>query len=122
MKKTIITTSLILGCLLLINTTGVMAAAPAGTNKTIRNKAKETVIREVTRNIICPDFITENSPLNEVKAIVQVNQQGIIGVQEINSGNTELKEYVLNQLKNTTIKNNALCNEKFVLDIIFKVD
>lgn len=114
MRKTIIIFGLIISSLLLA---GPIIASPVKANN-----AKETVRREITRSITCPEFVTENSALNEVKAIVSVNEAGIVSIEEINSGNEQLKEYVFNQLQNKKIKNSAAITEKFVLVVKFTVD
>lgn len=117
MKKTILTTAIIIGYFFLMSSLGIIASVPHSVHK----NAKEMVRNEIVRNISCPEFITENSEANTVKAIVSVDELGNISVSDINSGNTQLKEYVLNQLQAMKVKNGAGA-EKFVLVIHFKVD
>jgi hypothetical protein len=116
MKKTFATTAFILGYFTLMTTFGVIASVPVSVHKS----ARETVRREIIRNIACPDFITTNSELNKVKAIVEVDEAGNVNIAEINSGNTELKEYVKSQLQNMKVKSTG-SPEKFVLVINFKI-
>ena len=114
MKKSITTTAFILGYFTLMTTIG-FAASPVSIHK----NSKEAVQREVIRNIACPDFITTNGPENKVKAIVEVDETGNVSVSEINSGNIELKNYVVNQLQHMKVKSTG-SPEKFVLIINFK--
>ncbi|MFN8287234.1 MAG: hypothetical protein U0V74_10795 [Chitinophagales bacterium] len=81
---------------------------------------KETFRREIIGKITCPDFVTENSEANDVKAIVSVNGSGRITVFEIYSGNEELKQYAAQQLQNMKLTSTG-DNEKFVLVIKFRV-
>src|SRR5437868_4422199 len=101
MKKTITTTAIITGYFFLMSSLGIIAAVPGNIQKT----AKETVRREIIRNISCPDFITENSEANDVKALVSVDETGKVSLHEINSANPELKDYVVTRLKEMKIKN-----------------
>ena len=116
MKKTFTTTAFILGYFTLMVTFGVIASVPASVHK----NAKESVRREIIRNIACPDFITTNSDLNKVKAIVEVDAAGNVNVSEINTGNPELKNYVTRQLQNMKVSSTG-GPEKFVLIINFKI-
>ena len=95
---------------------GIMAAVPGNVEKA----AKENVRREMIHNITCPEFVTENSDLNDVKAIVSVDELGTVSVHEINSGNLKLKEYVENTLEKMKMKNTT-ATEKFVLVVKFRV-
>ena len=81
---------------------------------------KETIRREIVGKITCPDFVTENSEVNDVKALVSVNDQGHITVFEIYSGNEKLKAYAYNQLQRMKLSS-AGNDEKFVLVIKFRV-
>jgi|ERR1043165_1409457 uncharacterized protein YuzE len=115
MKKTI-TNTLIAGSFLLMSTFAVMAAAPGN----IEKAAKENVRREIIRNINCPEFVTENTDANDVKALVSVDETGKVTLYEINSANQQLKSYVANTLKGMKIKNGDAV-EKFVLVVKFRV-
>lgn len=101
-----------------------IAEAVAGTaNFTVGGNSKnlkETIRREIVGKITCPDFVTENSEANDVKALVSVNEQGHITVFEIYSGNEKLKAYANNQLQRMKLSS-AGNDEKFVLVIKFRV-
>ena len=116
MRKTFATTAFIFGYFTLMTTLGVIASVPVSVHK----NAKESVRREIIRNIACPDFISTNSELNKVKAIVEVDEAGNVNVSEINSGNPELKDYVIKQLQHMKVSSKG-GPEKFVLIINFKV-
>jgi len=116
MKKTITTSALFIGYFILMSTFGIIAAVPGH----IEKAAKESVRREIIRNISCPSFITENSEANDVKAIVSVDETGKVNLFEINSANPELTEYVRHTLTEMKIKN-AIPTEKFILTIKFRV-
>ena len=115
MKKTFTTTALIAAFLLLSN-------FAANATNPIRNEkaAKESVRQEIIRNISCPDFIDQNSELNQIKAIVQVDTNGKVKVEEINSANPQLKAYVIDQLQSITVKSPGQ-SQRFVLVINFQV-
>jgi hypothetical protein len=117
MKKTLTTTAIIIGYFFLMSSLGIIASVPHSVHK----NAKEMVRNQIARNITCPDFVTENSEANTVKAIVSVDEQGRVSVGQINSGNAPLKDYVLNQLQSMQVQNPA-GPEKFVLVINFKVN
>ena len=117
MKKTFITTAIITGYFFLMSSLGIIASVPNSVHK----NAKEIVRSEIVRNISCPEFITENSEANTVKAIVSVDELGNVSVSQINSANIQLKDYMLNELQHMKVKNGAGA-EKFVLVIHFKVD
>ena len=116
MKKTITTTAIITTLLLLTS-----FAVNATNHKQIQKNAKETVRREIIRNISCPDFIEQNDVINQVKALVQVDENGAVSVEEINSGNPRLMSYVKDQLQNMKVKTMVGQPQKFVLVINFKV-
>ena len=88
--------------------------------KNAEKNAKESARREIIRNITCPEFVQENSPTNQVKAVVSVDEKGNVKVEEINSANTQLKAYVIDQLQNMKIKSTGQ-SQKFVLVINFQV-
>jgi len=114
MKTTITTTVLI--ALLFMSSVAISAT----NHSSIQKNAKEGVRREIIRNISCPEFIEENSPVNQVKAVVEVDSKGKVKVDEINSANPQLKAYVINQLENMTVKSTGE-SQKFVLVINFQV-
>ena len=97
-------------------TLGVVAGVPASVQKA----SKETVRREIIKNISCPDYIKENSEANNVKALISVTENGNIVLHEVNSANPELKDYVTKTLSEMKI-NNAVPAEKFVVVIKFRV-
>ncbi len=101
---------------LLMSTIGIIAAVPGNVEKT----AKENVRREIMRNITCPEYVTENTEANDVKAIVSVDEKGKVSLYEINSANPELKNYVEQSLKEMNLKT-AVPTEKFVLVVKFRV-
>ena len=113
--KTIITTALLIG---LLFTSSV--AISATNNASIAKNAKENVRREIIRNISCPEFIDNNNPTNQVKAVVEVDEKGKVKVDEINSANPQLRAYVINQLQNMQVKSTGQ-SQKFVLVINFQV-
>lgn len=115
MKKSIQTIALAFSMLILFST--ITFASQPG-NLSLANK--ETLRREMIRNITCPDFVTENTPANDVKALVSVDENGSITLHEINSANPELKAYVIKRLKEMKIKN-SITSEKFVLVVKFRV-
>ena len=117
MKKTLTTTAVIAGYFALMITLGIVAAVPGSVHKS----AKETVQREIIRNIACPEFITQNNEANQVKAIVAVDENGKVNIEEINSANTQLRDYVVAQLQDLKVAGDGH-NEKFVLVVKFKVD
>jgi hypothetical protein len=114
MKK-IITTALIAA---LVFSSSI--AISATNSASIQKNAKESVRREIARNITCPEFIQENNPVNQVKAIVQVDSTGRVKVEEINSANKQLRAYVIDQLENMKVKSTGQ-NQRFVLVINFQV-
>lgn len=116
MKKTMTNTTIITACLVLISSLGIIAAVPGNVEKA----AKETVRREIMRTIACPEFVTENSEANDVKVLVSVNEKGEVSIHEINSANTQLRNYVENTLKEMKIKNSTPI-EKFVVVVKFRV-
>ena len=116
MKKSITTTTLIIGYFILMSTFGIIAAVPGNVEKA----AKENVRREIIRNITCPEFVTENTQANDVKALVSVDENGNVNLFEINSANVKLKNYVANTLREMKIKN-SVPTEKFVLIVKFRV-
>lgn len=83
--------------------------------------AKEVLRRELSRNITCPSFITENGEQNVVKALISVSDEGAVTVYEINTGNARLKQYVQQTLQHVKVENPGY-NEKFVLVINFRVE
>lgn len=116
MKKTFTKTAVIALYFMLMANLGVIAAVPATANK----NAKEAVRREIIRNISCPEFITNDSEANQVKAIVEVSETGVVNIDEINSANPQLQNYVIGQLQNMKVTGTGT-TEKFVLVIKFKV-
>ncbi|MDB5283453.1 MAG: hypothetical protein JWO06_2528 [Bacteroidota bacterium] len=116
MKKTLLTTVFITGYFLLMSTLGIFASVPVSVHKT----ARETVRKEIIRNIACPEFLTTNSDANQVRVVVDVTEAGNVTVAEIASANPQLKQYVLSQLQDLKLKNSGSA-EKVVLVIKFKV-
>ena len=115
MKNNISTTALIAAFVFMSS-----LALNTANHGNIQKTAKESVRQEIIRNISCPDFIESNSPTNQVKAIVEVDANGSVTVNEINSANQQLKDYVIDQLKTMKVKSTGE-NQKFVLVINFKV-
>ena len=115
MKKTITTTAL-LSVLLLMSSFALNTA----NHRQIAKSAKESVRREIIRSITCPDFIEGDDATNQVKAIVEVDNNGNVSVQDINSANPRLITYVKDQLQNMKLKNLGQQTQKFVLVINFK--
>jgi hypothetical protein len=115
MKK-IITTTIVIAASLLMSSVAISAT----NNASIQKNAKESVRREIVRSISCPAFIQENNVVNQVKAIVAVDSNGHVKVEEINSANPQLKAYVIDQLQNMKVKSTGE-NQKFVLVINFQV-
>src|SRR5262249_10251723 len=102
----------------------LLVTAPAIFSKVPHNKTKtpqENLQRVISRNITCPDFITATPGNNMVRAIVQVDAQGKIKVEDIITTNEQLQQYVAEQLKDMTLKDFA-SSERFVLIFRFIVD
>ncbi len=114
MKKTITTTAL-LSVLLLMSSFALNTA----NHRQIAKSAKESVRREIIRSITCPDFIEGDNPANQVKAVVEIDNDGNISIDDINSGNPRLISYVKDQLQNMKVKSLGQ-TQKFVLVINFK--
>lgn len=113
--KTTLSTTAIAAALILLSSFTLSTA----NHNSIAKNAKETVRREIIRNITCPDFIEGDDVTNQVKAIVQVDDNGNVNVQEINSANPRLISYVKDQLQNMKVKSLGQ-TQKFVLVINFK--
>jgi flagellar biosynthesis protein FliP len=116
MKRTTKTIALTFSLFMLISTLTF-----AGDPGNMAVASKETLRREMIRNITCPDFVTENTPANDVKALVSVDENGTITLHEINSANPQLKAYVIKRLKEMKL-NNSITSEKFVLVVKFRVE
>ena len=114
MKNT--TRAFIAGCIFLLSST----ALNANVSGNIQKAKKESLRREIISQISCPEFVTENSETNTVKAVVSVNEDGKVIVYDINSANAQLKTYVEGMLKDMKIKNRVSV-EKFVLVVKFAV-
>ena len=117
MKKSTLAAAILTGFLLMASAIGGIASVPGNIQKT----AHESVRREIVRNITCPSFITENSEANQIRAVVSVDETGKVKVEQINSANAQLKDYVFAQLQNIKIRN-AGTTDKFVLIVKFKAD
>ena len=116
MQNKTLNTLFITGYIVAMSTLGIMASVPGNVEKA----AKENVRREMIRKIQCPEFVTENSESNDVKAVVSVTGNGAVSVHEIESENPQLKQYVENTLRDMKLKN-AMPTEKFVLVVKFRV-
>ena len=114
MKKTI-TITVVTTYFLLMGALGIIAAVPGKVNKA----SKESVRREIVRNIACPGLFAEKKKPMDVKAEVEVDAKGKLSVTGIYSDNEQLKEYVMSQLENLTVKNES-GPEKLLLVIHFK--
>jgi hypothetical protein len=117
MKTTVKNSAFIIGYFTLICALGIIAAVPVKVEKA----AKEKVRKEMIKNIVCPDYVKENSVANDVKAMVSVNEEGRVSLHEINSANLRLKNYVEDVLKKMTVKNTPAI-EKFILTVRFRVE
>jgi len=115
MKTSKYLTTITLSILLIIGCIQAKAA-----NGSLNNTAKENISAQISRSIVCPAFITENSDANDVKALIQVTEQGVINVLEVNTANPLLKQYVIAELQKMKINNNQ-ATEKFLLVIKFRV-
>lgn len=116
MKKKIITTATFIAYFAMMSTLEVIASAPAN----VSSAAKEKLRREISSQISCPLFVTSNSEVNNVRAVVQVTEQGKVSVLEISSANEELKDYVVKELSKIKISHPGI-TEQFVLIIKFRV-
>jgi hypothetical protein len=114
MKKTI-TTTVLMSALLFMSSFALSTA----NHRQIEKSAKESVRREIIRSISCPDFIEGDDVTNQVKAIVEIDNNGNVSVQDINSANPRLISYVKDQLQNMKVKSLGQ-TQKFVLVINFK--
>jgi len=117
MKNTF-TLSIVTGCLLLMGTFGVSAA---NLTEKANKVSKEKVRNEIIRNIGCPEYVQENSAVNDIKVIVEVDKNGKVTITDINSGNPRLLDYVAAQLENMTVKN-VTGPERFILTVHFRVE
>lgn len=116
MKNKTLNTLFVTTYLVAMSALGIMASVPGNVEKA----AKENVRKEMIRQISCPEFVTENTEANDVKAVVSVDEAGTVSVHEINSGNEQLKQYVENTLHEMKMKNSAPTG-KFVLVVKFRV-
>jgi hypothetical protein len=116
MKNTVKNSALIIGFFFLVSAFGIVAAVPGKVEKA----AKENVRREIIRNITCPDYVTENSEANDVKAMISVDKDGKVSLYEINSANLQLRNYVEETLRKMKMKNTPP-TEKFILTVKFRV-
>lgn len=114
MKKKLTTTVVITVYLLIMGTLGIIASVPSHVAKA----SKEKVRKEIIRNISLPRALSEGKDITEVKALVSVDGTGKVHVEQVQSTNLELRNYVINQLQDASIKNVA-SPEKFVLLIRF---
>jgi hypothetical protein len=114
MKNLVTTLCIITGLVLLLPSAGF-----AETHGRAQQSSREMARLEIIKNIACPEFISGNGQGNEVKAVVAVDESGRVSIDEINSNNPQLKEYVINQLRDMKLKNKGT-NEKFVLYIKFQ--
>lgn len=114
MKKSISTTFLISALLVMSS-----FALNATNHNQIAKNAKESVRRELIRNITCPDFIEGDDATNQVKAVVSIDNNGNVAVEDINSANPRLTNYVKGQLEKMKV-NSLGQTQKFVLVINFK--
>lgn len=112
--RAILIATIITTCFILASFMG-MAANP---NSIKANR--ENLRMEISRNISCPDFITENSEMNDVKAIVNVDATGTVNIETINTANPQLRAYVTKQLQQMHLANNTATGP-FVLVIKFRV-
>ena len=94
-------------------------ALNATNHNQISKNAKESVRRELIRNITCPDFIEGDDATNQVKAVVSIDNNGNVAVEDINSANPRLTNYVKGQLEKMKV-NSLGQTQKFVLVINFK--
>ena len=90
----------------------------AGAPTTEKSNSVSSIRSEIISNISAPSFLTQNNSANDVKAVVQINENGNLLVHEISSDNPMLKNYVMVSLKNMKVNRNA--SEKFVVLIHFK--
>ncbi len=116
MKTKVAVTGITAGYLFLMSSLGIIAAVPGNTQKT----ARENIRREIIRNITCPEFVTETSEANDVKALISVDETGRITIHEMNSANPKLRNYVEETLNKMKVKN-TIPTEKFVLVVKFVV-
>lgn len=85
-------------------------------------EAREEVKQQIVNKIPCPEFVTDNSPANYIRAIVQVDEQGNLSLTDVNAGTPQLKEYVLNRLdKSRLYLDHMLSPDKFILIIKFQI-
>lgn len=115
MKTSKYLTTIAIAILLMVGCTQAKAA-----NGNLSAADKQNISAQISRNIVCPPFITENSDANDVKALIQVTELGVINVLEVNTANPQLKQYVIAELKKMKINNNP-STEKFLLVIRFRV-
>ncbi|MBL0309528.1 MAG: hypothetical protein IPP77_07600 [Bacteroidetes bacterium] len=114
MKNKISTIAIITTYFLLMGTLGIIASVPNQVSKA----SKEHVRREIIRNISIPRMMSEGTDITEVKAVVNVDESGRVRVEDVQSSNQELKNYMLNQLQDISIKNVAN-SERIILIVRF---
>lgn len=112
-KGTRLITGAILVATLLLSAGNLQAAPNGKTHKAV----KEIIQREISSNIICPAYVTEN---NQVKALVRVNAQGKLDILYVETSDVRLKDYVISELKKLKPTKNG-ASDKFVVVIHFQV-
>lgn len=119
--RAIFIAAIITACFVVASLSG-MAAEPnkEAAAKTAAVLNRDKVKAEISRNIPFPTFVTSNSAANEVRAIVDVDSNGIISVQQIDSANPEMKNYISKQLGNMQLEN-RIPTGPFVLVLKFRV-
>ena len=119
--RAIVIGAIIATCFMLASLSG-MAAEPntEAPRKSAAMLNREVVKAEISRNIQFPTFVTSNSAANEVRAIVDVDSNGTVSVQQIDSANPEMKNYISKQLSNMQLAN-RIPTGPFVLVLKFRV-
>ena len=119
--RAIVIATIITASFIVLSLSG-MAAEPNKETapKTAAMLNREKVKAEISRNIPFPTFVTSNSAANEVRAIVDVDSNGLVNVQDISTANPEMKNYITKQLNNMQLEN-RIPTGPFVLVLKFRV-
>lgn len=113
--RAVVITAIITVFLMLQSILGMAAGTDA-----LSKASRENLKMEISRQVPCPDFVTENSEANDVKAVISVGENGALNIEAINTTNPQLKNYVTRQLNNIQLSD-AASTEPFVLVIKFRV-
>ena len=72
---------------------------------------------EIIRTISCPEALLIDDQPNEVRAHLEVDENGTVKILAVNATNEKLKDYVVSELTNLKVKRAS--PESFILVIKF---